>query len=247
MREHIIGQFPHCDQRVLHAPGECEYCDRHPEWQELRDAWGIAYTGHSYDKNGQLQKTQFGVIQPCPAEAGRGMESINSWGGNVPMTPELSDRLENEMKLLTRQIHENLIRDSVEEDLPASHRINFSEEYPVDLKPTGGRRVTLSGQPADPTYAGGAPQPINPESGQHKDYWVLAPEELAKGFVRPVRTSYKHLNCGTVTTMGFTIAETYARDPKFYGATFCCTCGDHFPVGEDGQFIWLDDGSKVGT
>jgi len=41
-----IGQFPHCDQRVLHALGECEYCDRHPEWQALREAWGIAFTGH---------------------------------------------------------------------------------------------------------------------------------------------------------------------------------------------------------
>jgi hypothetical protein len=42
-----IAQFPHCDQRVLHAPGECEYCDRHPDWQALRKAWGIAFTGHA--------------------------------------------------------------------------------------------------------------------------------------------------------------------------------------------------------
>jgi hypothetical protein len=42
-----LAQFPHCDQRVLHSPGECEYCDRHPEWQALREAWGIAYTGHA--------------------------------------------------------------------------------------------------------------------------------------------------------------------------------------------------------
>jgi hypothetical protein len=41
-----IKQFPHCDQRVLHEPGECEYCDKHPAWQELREAWGIAFTGH---------------------------------------------------------------------------------------------------------------------------------------------------------------------------------------------------------
>lgn len=41
-----IAQFPHCDSRILHAPGECEFCDRRSEWQELREAWGIAFTGH---------------------------------------------------------------------------------------------------------------------------------------------------------------------------------------------------------
>lgn len=41
-----IEQYPHCDSRVLHAPGECEFCDTHPIWQELRRAWGIAFTGH---------------------------------------------------------------------------------------------------------------------------------------------------------------------------------------------------------
>lgn len=85
-------------------------------------------------------------------------------------------------------------------------------------------------------------------SGQQKDYVVLSEEERAKGFVRPVRTEYIHEKCGVQTRMGLAIAETYARDPEFYGGTFCCGCGSHFPVGEDGEFIW-DDGSKekVGT
>jgi hypothetical protein len=52
--------------------------------------------------------------------------------------------------------------------------------------------------------------------------------------------------CGTTTTMGQALAETYARDPKFYGATFCCNCGAHFPVGAGGEFEW-EDGTKVGT
>ncbi|MEU7174649.1 MULTISPECIES: hypothetical protein [Micromonospora] len=39
--------MPHCDQAVLHAPGECTYCDAHPDWQELRQLWGIAFTGHT--------------------------------------------------------------------------------------------------------------------------------------------------------------------------------------------------------
>ena len=77
-------------------------------------------------------------------------------------------------------------------------------------------------------------------------YLVLSEEERAKGFVRPVRTSYRHLTCGSVTTMGVGIAETYARQPTFYGATFCVQCSMHRPVGPDGEFVWLD-GSKVGT
>jgi hypothetical protein len=38
--------------------------------------------------------------------------------------------------------------------------------------------------------------------------------------------------------MGQALAETYARQPDFYSATFCCACGAHFPVGEHGEFVW---------
>ena|SRR5208283_3848993 len=84
------------------------------------------------------------------------------------------------------------------------------------------------------------------KNGQQEGYVVLAEEERAKGFVRPVRRTYVHQRCGAVTTMSQTIAETYARDPYFYSGTFCCTCGTHFSVGGDGEFVW-DDGTKVGT
>jgi hypothetical protein len=103
--------------------------------------------------------------------------------------------------------------------------------------------VTLTdGSPVTPDH-----QEIEPESGMQKGYVVLSTEERAKGFVRPVRRSYKHLECGTVTTMGQALAETYARDPKFYGATFCAGCRAHFQVGPDGEFDWYPDGGKVGT
>jgi hypothetical protein len=89
------------------------------------------------------------------------------------------------------------------------------------------------------------------QDGQNKKYLVLSEEERAKGFVRPVRDAYKHLTCGAVTVMGSAIAETYARDPSFYGATYCVRCRDHFPVGPDGEFDWYDDfgnsAGKVGT
>lgn len=85
------------------------------------------------------------------------------------------------------------------------------------------------------------------ETGMHKSYIVLSDEERAKGFVRPLRNSYVHEKCSSVTTMGSMIAETYARDPKFYGRTYCATCRTHFPVGEDGEFVWVGEKAKVGT
>lgn len=85
------------------------------------------------------------------------------------------------------------------------------------------------------------------ENGQQEGYIVLAEEERAKGFVRPVRKSYVHEKCGTVTTMGRTLAETYARNPFFYSGTFCCGCGAHFPVGPKGEFVWAGTKEKVGT
>lgn len=81
-------------------------------------------------------------------------------------------------------------------------------------------------------------------SGQQKDYVVLTEEERAKGFVRPVRLKYIHTKCGVETRMGREIAETYARNPKFYGATFCVGCGNHYPVAE---FNWSDTTEAVGS
>ncbi len=81
-------------------------------------------------------------------------------------------------------------------------------------------------------------------NGQQKAYVVLTEEERAKGFVRPVRTTYVHDKCGGETRMGLPIAETYARDPYFYGATFCVDCGTHFPVA---QFKWKGSTDVVGS
>ncbi len=84
-------------------------------------------------------------------------------------------------------------------------------------------------------------------NGQQKCYVVLSDDERSKGFVRPVRRSYVHETCGVTTTMGAALAETFARDPYFYAGTFCSGCGSHFPVGEDGQFVWDGTKEKVGT
>jgi hypothetical protein len=42
-------------------------------------------------------------------------------------------------------------------------------------------------------------------------------------------------------------AETYARQPGYYGSTFCCGCGIYLKVGADGEFVWSGTSERVGT
>lgn len=70
-RVSLITKTPHCDSRILHAPGECEVCDHFPGWQDLRMLWGIAFTGYTAE----------GKELPCPADYARG-ESHKLWPNN---------------------------------------------------------------------------------------------------------------------------------------------------------------------
>ena len=90
---------------------------------------------------------------------------------------------------------------------------------------------------SDPTDSRLTYGPDEEPVDQAEAYLVLSDEERAKGFVRPVRVSYWHTTCGQVTLMGLPIAETFARDPSFYGGTYCTTCRMHRPVSE---FRWYD-------
>lgn len=99
----------------------------------------------------------------------------------------------------------------------------------------------LTTDPNDPELEHGYDTTKRPQA---KKYLVLSEEERKKGFVRPVRRSYVHLKCGLSTRMGQELAETYARNPKFYGATYCVHCQMHLPVQE---FVWYDDGQVVGS
>ncbi len=84
---------------------------------------------------------------------------------------------------------------------------------------------------ADVGYVAFEPYPES-ESSAVGRYWVQSQLDSAgKG-------------CGTVTTMGPALAETYARDPKFYSGTFCCGCGKHFQVDE---FVWDGTTERVGS
>lgn len=152
----------------------------------------------------------------------------------------------------------------------------------------------LTTDPNDPRLGHGADNEPVPQAAV---YLVLSENERKKGFVRPLRRSYKHAGapgpkyplrdltaeeierwqgsgyvkfevypeselpktgkfwtqealksvgqgCNTVTTMSQAIAETYARQPYFYGATYCVHCEKHLPVSE---FVWIDDGERVGS
>jgi hypothetical protein len=108
------------------------------------------------------------------------------------------------------------------------------------------QQTTLTdGSPVTPDH-----REIDPATGQQKGYVILSQEERAKGFVRPVRDAYVHVGeggkggCGTRTTMGRGLAETYARDPQFYNGTFCCGCRTHFPLV---QFVWDGTTDIVGS
>ena len=149
----------------------------------------------------------------------------------------------------------------------------------------------LTTDPQDPRLGHGSD---STPTAQNQAYLVLSPEEIAKGFVRPLRKSYQHVGekpqyllrdltedekerhaasnyvayekypetedpilgrfwtqaqldrkgFDSVTIIDDTIAATYSRKPTFYGSTYCCYCRKHLPVAE---FVWTDDGTKVGS
>lgn len=101
----------------------------------------------------------------------------------------------------------------------------------------------ITSDPSDPELTHGA-DPVGTEVPQAPVYLVLSDEERALGFVRPVRRSYWHETCGAITTMSQAIAETYARQPTFYGSTYCTTCRQHRLVGPTGEFRWVEPGRE---
>jgi hypothetical protein len=130
--------------------------------------------------------------------------------------------------------------------MPASGAVEVTVETPAVRVPLSGRAPTVD------DLSSPAPTDARRPDGQHTDHWILSDAERAKGFVRPVRRSYQHSVCGTITSMPQKIAETYAAQPGFYGQTFCCGCNTYLPVGRNGDFVWVNEfgvvtDEKVGT
>ena len=105
----------------------------------------------------------------------------------------------------------------------------MSDIPPVDRS----KRMLTDGSPVPEDYS----HTRDRGDGQQVGYVVLSDEERAKGWVKPYRDSYVHEKCGTLTKMGRSLSETYARDPRFYSGTFCVGCGAHFTLD---QFHWAD-------
>jgi hypothetical protein len=157
-------------------------------------------------------------------------------------------------------------------------------------------RETARGREPDPSRLNeSTPSAEKLPDGQYADHWVLSKEERSKGWVRPLRLTYRHVGirpkyelrdltdkekeqykdegyvkyepyppgshglgrfwteaqltsgCGRTTTMPLACAETYAKQPGYYGSTFCCTCGTYPRVGADGEFVWEGTDERVGT
>lgn len=98
--------------------------------------------------------------------------------------------------------------------------------------------MTITRDPNDPRLEqyrrkGHDTEPVE----QQEVYLALSENELAKGYLLPVRREYIHKTCQSRTVMPQACAETYARDPWFYGGTYCCHCQKYRPFEE---FKWLE-------
>jgi hypothetical protein len=111
-------------------------------------------------------------------------------------------------------------------------------------------------RPVRRTYKHVGTRPTHPlrdlteeEKERYKAHDYVKFEEYSEGSVTGRFWTSKQLRsgCGKTTTMGLAIAETYAKAPEYYGATFCCTCGEYFRVGADGEFVWEGTDERVGT
>lgn len=99
--------------------------------------------------------------------------------------------------------------------------------YPlVDLTPEQHERYDEYG------YLKYEPYPEGDESSTVGRFWTQETlDKIGKG-------------CGVETHMGLALCETYARQPSFYGATYCVGCQMHLPVAE---FVWAEDRQRVGS
>ena len=96
----MINRFPHCDSTILHSKKSgCVYCNKHPDWQELREVWHMNFTGEDILEKDGIQ------MLPCPSTLSRPINKVHAWHGNVPTTQEDIDNQKKEWAEWTEKMH----------------------------------------------------------------------------------------------------------------------------------------------
>lgn len=242
-----LAPYPHCDSRVLHKPGECQYCDMYPDRQAARELMGICFTGEKPDD----------FKGPCPSDYHRGRAGAHSWIGNAPKAhpPQEPPPVDRSVRVLLRagvpegtdQSYRDLQADGMQKDYVV---LSEAERAKGFVRPV--RQAYKHAGRAAPQH------PLldltDEQKARYEGYGYVKFEDYegSRGSITGrywTQHDLDHINkgCGVVTHMGIALAETYARDPKFYGATFCAGCRKHFPVGEQGEFVWAGTDIRVGT
>lgn len=144
----------------------------------------------------------------------------------APGVPDTTDRGDGQQKGYVALSEEERRKGFVRPVRRSYVHVGSRPKYPTrDLTPEETGRYAGAGYVKFEAYP--------PEGISLGRYWTAA--QLASG-------------CGTTTSMSQPLAETYARQPDFYGGTFCAHCRTHFNVGENGEFVWLDNpDQRVGT
>ncbi len=110
------------------------------------------------------------------------------------------------------------------------------------LKPS--MRHTVTGKTPTLPDDAPAPQPINPLTGQHGDHWVLSPEERSRGFIRPVRLSYRHVG---PEGPQYPLRDLTEEEKKLWGEDYAKY--EHYPdngCGRTGRFWTQAELDKIG-
>jgi hypothetical protein len=100
---------------------------------------------------------------------------------------------------------------------------------------------SVTEDPDDPRVKYG--EPDIEQVPQNEIYLVLPEAERSQSkFQRPYREAYWHSICEQTTTISQPIAQSYARNPKFYQSTYCVHCMMHRPVNE---FLWVEGNGEI--
>jgi hypothetical protein len=149
-------------------------------------------------------------------------------------SPVPKDRSHTEIDPATGMQKGYVVLSDEERDKGFIRPVRYSYDH-VGSRPKGPTRPLTAEEHArydEYGYVEFEPNPDHPESALTGTFWTEA--RLKSG-------------CGKTTKLGQALAETYARQPDFYGGTFCSFCRSHFLVGADGEFVWSGTDIRVGT